>query len=152
MVQVTVDPLSRIEGHYRINTEVNGEGVITDAQSNGLQLRGFERLFQKHDPRDAVLLAQRICGVCPVSHGITAANALDELFGVAGEVPKNALVMRNIHQSLNYIASHAAHIYLLWGPDLANPAYRDILGKIRGCWKCSMERTSRTFCAFDLSA
>ena len=63
MVQVTVDPVSRIEGHYRINTEVNGEGVITDAQSNGLQLRGFERLFQKHDPRDAALLAQRICGV-----------------------------------------------------------------------------------------
>jgi len=129
MVQVTVDPLSRIEGHYRINTEVNGEGVITDAQSNGLQLRGFERLFQKHDPRDAALLAQRICGVCPVSHGITAANALDELFGVTGEVPKNALVMRNIHQSLNFIASHAAHIYVLWGPDLANPAYRDILAK-----------------------
>ena len=46
MVQVTVDPLTRIEGHYRINTEVNGEGVITDAQSNGLQLRGFERLLQ----------------------------------------------------------------------------------------------------------
>ena len=44
MVQVTVDPLSRIEGHYRINTEVNGEGVITDAQSSGLQLRGFERI------------------------------------------------------------------------------------------------------------
>ena len=45
MVQVTVDPVSRIEGHYRINTEVNGEGVITDAQSNGLQLRGFERIL-----------------------------------------------------------------------------------------------------------
>ena len=58
MVQVTVDPLSRIEGHYRVNTEVNEEGVITDAQSNGLQLRGFERLLQKHDPRDAALLIQ----------------------------------------------------------------------------------------------
>jgi len=129
MVQVTVDPLTRIEGHYRINTEVNGDGVITDAQSCGLQLRGFERLLQHQDPRDAALLSQRICGVCPVSHGITAANALDELFGVAGEVPKNGLIMRNIHQSLNYMASHAAHIYVLWGPDLANPAYRDILVK-----------------------
>jgi hydrogenase large subunit len=129
MVQVTIDPLSRIEGHYRINTEVNGEGVITDAQSNGLQLRGFERIFQKHDPRDAALLAQRICGVCPVSHGIAAANALDKLFGVAGEVPKDALVMRNIQQGLNFVASHAVHIYVLWGPDLANPAYRDILAK-----------------------
>lgn len=129
MVQVAVDPISRIEGHYRINTEVNGEGVITDAQSSGLQLRGFERLLQHQDPRDAALLSQRICGVCPVSHGITAANALDELFGVAGEVPETGLLMRNVHQSLNYIASHAAHIYVLWGPDLANPAYRDILAK-----------------------
>ncbi len=127
MVQVTVDPLSRIEGHYRVNTEVNEEGVITDAQSNGLLFRGFERLLQKQDPRDAALLTQRICGVCPVCHSIAAANASDELFGVADEVPKNALVMRNIHQGMNFIASHAAHIYVLWGPDLANPAYHEIL-------------------------
>lgn len=127
MVQVTIDPLSRIEGHYRVNTEVSEAGVITDAQSNALVFRGFERFLQKQDPRDTPLLTQRICGVCPVCHSISAANALDELFGVAGEIPKNALVMRNIHQGLNYIASHAVHIYVLWGPDLANPAYHDIL-------------------------
>jgi methanophenazine hydrogenase, large subunit len=127
MVQVTIDPVSRIEGHYRINTEVNEEGVITDAQSNALVLRGFERLLQKQDPRDAALLTERICGVCPVCHSIAASNALDELFGVADEIPKDALVMRNIHQGLNFVASHAAHIYVLWGPDLANPAYHDIL-------------------------
>ena len=80
MVQVTIDPVSRIEGHYRINTEVNEEGVITDAQSNALVLRGFERLLQKQDPRDAALLTERICGVCPVCHSIAASNALDELF------------------------------------------------------------------------
>ena len=129
MVEVTVDPLSRIEGHYRINTEVSADGVITDAQSNGLVFRGFERFLQKHDPRDAALLTMRICGVCPVCHSISAANALDDLFGVADQVPKNGLVMRNIHQAMNYIASHAAHIYVLWGPDLANPAYHDILTK-----------------------
>lgn len=129
MVQVVVDPLSRIEGHYRITTEVSADGVITDAQSNGLVFRGFERLLQKHDPRDASLMTERICGVCPVCHSIAASNALDELFGVADQIPKNGLVMRNIHQALNYIASHAAHIYVLWGPDLANPAYRDILAQ-----------------------
>ncbi|WP_269851573.1 nickel-dependent hydrogenase large subunit [Methanosarcina horonobensis] len=127
MVQVTVDPLSRIEGHYRVNTEVDADGVITDAQSSGLVFRGFERLLQKHDPRDAALMTMRICGVCPVCHSIAAANALDDLFGVADQVPKDALVMRNIHQGMNLIASHAVHIYVLWGPDLANPAYRDIL-------------------------
>jgi hydrogenase large subunit len=129
MVQVIVDPLSRIEGHYRVNTEVDANGVITDAQSVGLVFRGFERLLQKHDPRDAALMTMRICGVCPVCHSISAANALDNLFGVADQVPKDGLVMRNIHQAMNFIASHAAHIYLLWGPDLANPAYRDILAK-----------------------
>lgn len=128
MVEVTVDQLTRIEGHYRINTQVNEEGVITEAQSMGLMLRGFERFLQNQDPRDAALLTQRICGVCPTSHSIAAANALDQLFGVEDAVPKDALVMRNIHQSLNLIASHATHIYVLWGPDLANPAYRTLLG------------------------
>lgn len=129
MVEVTVDPLSRIEGHYRVNTEVSEDGVITDAQSSGLVFRGFERSLQHHDPRDAALFTMRICGVCPVCHSIAAANALDDLFGVADQVPKDALVMRNIHQAMNFIASHAAHIYVLWGPDLANPAYRDILAQ-----------------------
>ncbi|WP_048042875.1 nickel-dependent hydrogenase large subunit, partial [Methanosarcina mazei] len=133
MVQVTVDPLSRIEGHYRINTEVDGNGVITDAQSNGTVFRGFERFLQNHDPRDAALMTMRICGVCPVCHSIAASNALDELFGVADQVPKDALVMRNIHQGMNFIASHAAHVYVLFGPDLANPAYHDILTQYGDC-------------------
>ncbi len=127
MVNVTVDPLTRIEGHLRLSTEVNAEGVITDAQSSCLLFRGFERILQNQDPRDAALLTQRICGVCPTSHSLAAANALDQLFGVAGSVPKDALVARNINQALNTIASHATHIYVLWGPDLANPAYRDVL-------------------------
>ncbi|KKG18568.1 F420-nonreducing hydrogenase [Methanosarcina sp. 2.H.T.1A.6] len=128
MVEVTVDQLTRIEGHYRITTQVNEEGIVTEAQSIGLMLRGFERFLQNQDPRDAALLTQRICGVCPTTHSIAAANALDQLFGVTDAVPKDALVMRNIHQSLNLLASHATHFYVLWGPDLANPAYRTLLG------------------------
>ena len=110
MVNVTVDPLTRIEGHQRVSTEVDANGVITDAQSSSLIFRGFERILQKQDPRDAAFLTQRICGVCPISHGITATNALDDLYGVAEHVPKDALVMRNILQGLNMIASHATHI------------------------------------------
>jgi F420-nonreducing hydrogenase I large subunit len=127
MVNVTVDPLTRIEGHLRLSTEVNGDGVITDAQSSCLMFRGFERMLQGHDPRDAALLTQRICGVCPTSHSLAAAGALDQLFGVADSVPKDALVARNINQALNTLASHATHVYVLWGPDLANPSYRDVL-------------------------
>ena len=127
MVNVTVDPLTRIEGHQRISTEVGADGVITDAQSSSLIFRGFERILQNQDPRDAAFLTQRICGVCPLAHGLTATNALDELYGVAEHVPKDALVMRNIFQGLNMVASHATHIYVLFGPDLANPAYKKVL-------------------------
>jgi F420-nonreducing hydrogenase I large subunit len=127
MVNVTVDPLTRIEGHQRISTEVDANGLITDAQSSSLIFRGFERILQHQDPRDAAFLTQRICGVCPLAHGLTATNALDELYGVADQVPKDALVMRNIFQGLNMVASHATHIYVLFGPDLANPAYKKVL-------------------------
>jgi len=130
MVNVTVDPLTRIEGHLRVSTEVDANGVITDAQSSSLIFRGFERILQHNDPRDAALLVQRICGVCPLSHSLTSTNSLDNLYGVAEQVPKDALVTRNIFQGLNFIASHATHIYVLWGPDLANPAYKNVLATL----------------------
>jgi len=127
MVKVTVDPLTRIEGHMRLAAEVDAEGKITNAQSGGMLFRGIERMLQGKDPRDAALFVQRICGVCPMSHGLTSVNALDDLYDVAERVPQNALAVRNFIQAANTIASHATHIYVLFGPDLANPRYRDVL-------------------------
>ncbi|SES67197.1 methanophenazine-reducing hydrogenase, large subunit [Methanococcoides vulcani] len=127
MVRVTVDPLTRVVGPLRLDTEVNEEGIITQARSSNMIFRGFERIFQNQDPRDSVLLSQRICGVCPVAHSMASVNALDELFGVAQSVPKDALVSRNINQGLNTIANHMLHVNILWGPDLANPAYGNVL-------------------------
>ncbi|WP_406661603.1 nickel-dependent hydrogenase large subunit [Methanolobus sp. ZRKC3] len=130
MTRVVVDPLTRIEGHMRLSTEVNENGVITDAQSSGMLFRGFERILLNRDPRDAARITQRVCGVCPTSHAMASANALDDLFGIADQVPKDALVTRNIIQSLNMIASHATHVYVLWLPDIVNPAYRDVMATI----------------------
>ena len=127
MVNVTVDPLTRIEGHMKISTEVDDKGIITSVQSGGLLFRGFERMLQGKDPRDASLHVARICGVCPISHSMTATNALDDLYQVADKVPQNALAVRNFIQAANTVASHATHIYILFGPDLANPRYRDVL-------------------------
>lgn len=127
MVKVTVDPLTRIEGHMRLSAEVDGNGIVQHAQSGGMLFRGFERMLQDKDPRDSALFVQRICGVCPVSHGMTSVSALDQLYGVAESVPQNALAVRNFIQAANMIASHATNIYVLWGPDLANPRYRDVL-------------------------
>lgn len=126
MVKVTVDPLTRIEGHMRISAEVN-EGKIEKVQSSGMLFRGFERILQGRDPKDAPIFVQRICGVCPISHGLTSLNALDSLYGVAESVPQNALAVRNFIQGLNTIASAATHIYILFGPDLANPRYKEVL-------------------------
>ncbi|WP_406661608.1 nickel-dependent hydrogenase large subunit [Methanolobus sp. ZRKC3] len=130
MTRVVVDPLTRIEGHLRIVTEVDGNGVITDAQSSGMLFRGMERILLGRDPRDAARFTQRICGICPTAQSLAAVNALDDLFDVADQIPKNALVTRNIIQGLNTMASHATHIYVLWGPDLVNPVYRNILETI----------------------
>lgn len=126
MTQVVVDPLTRIEGHLRITTEVEN-GVIRDAYCSGTMYRGFEQILKGRDPRDASRLTQRICGVCPHAHALASANALDDAFGIAQAIPKGALVTRNIIDGLATIADHAAHIYVLWGPDLANPAYGTIL-------------------------
>ncbi|MDV0447045.1 Quinone-reactive Ni/Fe-hydrogenase large chain [Methanosarcinaceae archaeon Ag5] len=127
MVKVTVDPLTRIEGHMRVSAEVDSKGYVSYAQSGGMLFRGFERMLQDKDPRDASLHVARICGVCPISHSMTATNALDDLYGVAESIPQNALAVRNFIQAANMIASHATHIYILFGPDLANPRYRDVL-------------------------
>ncbi len=129
MATVVVDPLTRIEGHLRLTAEVDN-GTITDAHSSGTMYRGFEQILKGRDPRDASRITQRICGVCPTCHAITSVNALDDAFGIAEYIPKDALVVRNIMQGLNAVASHATHIYVLWLPDLANPTYKSILETI----------------------
>lgn len=111
----------------RLSAEVDANGIVTSAQSAGTLFRGFERMLQGKDPRDAVVHVARICGVCPISQSMSAVNALDELYHVAESVPQNALAVRNFIQAANFIASHATHIYVLFGPDLANPRYRDVL-------------------------
>ncbi|AEH60776.1 nickel-dependent hydrogenase large subunit [Methanosalsum zhilinae DSM 4017] len=127
MVRVTIDPLTRIGGGVRLDTEVSEQGTITTARVSNMDFRGFERIFQYEDPRDAALLSQRICGACPVAHSIASSSALDDLFGVAESVPKDALVMRNILQAMETVANNALHTYIMWTPDLLNPSYRDIL-------------------------
>ena len=109
---ITIDPVSRIEGHLKIEAVVDG-GVVREAKSSGMMYRGLENILKGRDPRDAARLMQRICGVCPTSHGLTAAFALDELYGVAGQIPDNGRILRNLIQGANYIQSHILHFYQL---------------------------------------
>lgn len=120
--KIIIDPITRIEGHLKIEVEIEGEKVI-NARSSGTMFRGFEIILQGRDPRDAQHLTQRICGVCPASHGLAASLNLDSAFGVTP--PNNARIMRNLVLGSNYLQSHILHFYHLAaldyvkGPDTA---------------------------------
>lgn len=108
--KIVIDPITRIEGHLAVEVEVEG-GVVIDAKSKGMLFRGFELILQGRDPRDAAQLTQRICGVCPVSHGTAATLALDNAFGI--EPPPNGRIIRNLVLGANFIQSHILHFFHL---------------------------------------
>lgn len=110
MAKVIVDPVTRIEGHLKIEVEVEG-GKVVNARSSGTLFRGIELILQGHDPRDAQEVVQRICGVCPISHATAATLALDDAFGI--KPPANGRIIRNLILGSNYIQSHILHFYHL---------------------------------------
>lgn len=107
---ISIDPITRIEGHLKIEVDVDDHKVV-DARSIGTLWRGFELILKGRDPRDAQMITQRICGVCPISHAIAAALNLDSAFGV--NPPPNGRIVRNLILGGNYIQSHILHFYHL---------------------------------------
>jgi Ni,Fe-hydrogenase I large subunit len=93
MARIVVDPVTRIEGHLRIEAEVEG-GAITDAWSSGTMFRGIELILRGRDPREAWIWTQRICGVCTTVHALASVRAVEDALGI--EVPDNARIIRNI--------------------------------------------------------
>ncbi len=117
MASITiVDPVSRIEGHMKITIEID-QGEVTDAKVSGTLFRGFENILVGRVPDDAPLLTQRICGVCPISHGQASAMAVEDAAG--WQAPINGRVLRNLLLGANYIQSHILHFYLLCAVDYA---------------------------------
>ncbi len=110
MAKVIIDPVTRIEGHLRIDTEVSNQRIV-NAWSKGEMFRGFEALLKGRDPFDSPVITQRICGVCPVSHAVASCKAVENSLGIA--IPENARLMRNLILGSNYIASHLTHFYQL---------------------------------------
>ena len=110
MARVVVDPVTRLEGHLRIEVEVDN-GVVKDAWATTTLFRGFEIFMKDRDPRDVWHIAQRICGVCPTSHGIAATMGLEESFGVTP--PDNAVLIRNLMEVAQYQHSHILWFYAL---------------------------------------
>jgi len=111
---IVLDPVTRLEGHLKITVQVDTVGgvqQVTDAWTTGTLFRGFELILVGRPPEDAEHLTQRICGVCPVSHGLAAVKAQDAAANVT--IPDNARIMRNLVQGSNFIQSHILHFYHL---------------------------------------
>lgn len=112
MATITIDPITRIEGHLKVEAVVEG-GEVKEARSSGTLFRGFELILRGRDPRDASQLTQRICGVCPQSHATASVLCLDSAFGIADKITDNGRILRNLLLGANYIQSHVLHFYHL---------------------------------------
>ena len=120
-MEITISPMTRIEGHLDIKVTVDtvdGQQQVTDAHCSGTMFRGFEKILIGRDPRDATHYTQRICGVCPVSHAMASAMALESAFEVVPAA--NGRILRNLVLGANYIQSHVLHFYHLAAPDYIN--------------------------------
>ena len=114
MTRITIDPITRIEGHLRIDCEVDN-GKVTNAWSLGQMWRGIETILQGRDPRDAWLFTQRICGVCTTVHAIASVRAVENALNL--EVPLNAQYIRNLIITAHGIHDHIVHFYQLTALD-----------------------------------
>jgi len=112
--RVVVDPVTRIEGHLRIEAQMEGNR-IAQAYSSGTMVRGIEIILQGRDPRDAWAFAQRICGVCTLVHGMASIRAVENAVGI--KVPQNAELIRNLMIGAQYIHDHVMHFYHLHALD-----------------------------------
>ncbi len=111
-----VDPITRIEGHLRIEVEVDTDKrVITDAFSCATMFRGIEIILKGRDPRDAWLFAQRICGVCTVVHALASIRAVEDALNI--RIPPNARLIRNIISAVQFMHDHVIHFYHLHALD-----------------------------------
>src|ERR1039457_3574422 len=111
---ITLDPVTRIEGHLRIDVEVDG-GQVTKAWSSAQMWRGIEVILKGRDPQDAWTFAQRFCGVCTTVHAISSIRAVEHALKV--EVPVNAQLVRNIMIAQHSVQDHLVHFYHLTALD-----------------------------------
>ena len=112
--RVVVDPITRIEGHLRIEADVQ-EGKIADAFSSGTMVRGIEIILRGRDPREAWALTERVCGVCTTVHALASVRCVEDALGIS--VPPNADLVRNLMFCSHYLQDHVVHFYILHALD-----------------------------------
>ena len=114
MARIVVDPITRIEGHLRIEVEVTN-GAVSDAWSTGTMFRGMELILKGRDPRDAWVFAQRACGVCTTVHALASVRSVENALGIT--IPTNARIIRNLIAGTQYVQDHVIHFYHLHALD-----------------------------------
>ena len=112
--RIVVDPITRIEGHLRIEAQMDGD-TIAEAYSSGTMVRGIEIILKNRDPRDAWAFAQRICGVCTLVHGMASIRSVEDALNIT--IPKNAQLIRNLMIGAQYVHDHIMHFYHLHALD-----------------------------------
>ncbi len=145
MARVVVDPITRIEGHLRIEAEVDG-GAVKDAWSSATMFRGVELILKGRDPRDAWVITQRICGVCTTVHAIASIRAVENAVGAVP--PPNATLLRNLVIASQCVQDHVIHFYHLHALDWvdvvsalsADPAKTSALAESISDWPLSSRR------------
>lgn len=144
MTKIAIDPVTRIEGHLRIEVQVEG-GVVKDAWASSTMFRGIERILQGRDPREAWAITQRFCGVCTTVHAFASVRAVENALGIT--IPNNARILRNIIEGIQFVQDHVIHFYHLHALDWvdmvsaldADPAKTSALAQSISDWPKSSE-------------
>ncbi len=130
--RIVIDPITRIEGHLRIEAEVDTNNTITKAYSSGTMVRGIEIILKGRDPREAWAFAQRACGVCTTVHSFASIRSVEDALGI--KIPKAANLIRNLMITQQYVHDHVMHFYHLHALDWVDVA---------ACVKADPAETSR---------
>ena len=131
--RITIDPITRLEGHGKIDIFLNSEGNVDRAFFQVPELRGFEIFSLGRPAEDMPQITSRICGVCPTAHHMASTKALDDLYKV--DPPPAAKLLRELLYNIFMLEDHALHVYILGGPDFivgpdAPAALRNVVGVI----------------------
>ncbi len=132
--KITIEPVTRVEGHGKVTIRLDDAGKVVQSRFHVVEFRGFERFVQGRPYWEAPVLVQRLCGICPVSHHLAAAKAMDVVVGAGpGKLPPTAEKMRRLMHYGQMLQSHALHFFHLSSPDFllgmdSDPAVRNIVG------------------------
>lgn len=131
--RVSIDPVTRLEGHGKIDIFLDADGEVADCYFQVPELRGFEKFCEGRPVEELPRITPRICGVCPEAHMMASAKACDAVFGA--ELPLTAKLLRELQYNLFYVTDHTTHFYALGAPDfvmgpMSDPAQRNLIGVI----------------------